>query len=336
MLKTDKVSKQTADATHIRPVDVPTESNEELEWEDIDYNEMEPTFNLDEDGERNQEIPEEVVLASVPDAYARPTWFFDVPDSVVRPTQVFDCFAIHPLVQILLLLVCWMHLFYHLSHRGAHLILQVTCLLFKEQKLIGEDDELVSLTTAISTLGLDDNFFVLPMCTECGQIVPQDASTDSKCPVCSSPMFARKHTLWRRNVNEDFKPIRKFPFNPISNQLASLLGREGMEELLDRWRQRERTDEELLDMMDGQIWKTLKAHDNTRFFDNCPSRKDIDELRIGLTLSMDGYVHHLKCANVSLANYLLQSFSHGASKHAGSHSSDVISCSIANLPPQIR
>lgn len=63
--------------------------------------------------------------------------------------------------------------------------------------MINEEDELVSLVTAMRSLGLDDDFLVLPMCNECGQIIPSDSPKSSRCPECASPMFTRKHSLWR-------------------------------------------------------------------------------------------------------------------------------------------
>lgn len=43
-------------------------------------------------------------------------------------------------------------------------------------------------------------------------------------------------------------------------------------------------------IQDGNVWKALRGHDGELFFDNGPSRKDADELRLGITIGFDGYV----------------------------------------------
>ena len=58
--------------------------------------------------------------------------------------------------------------------------------------------------------------------------------------------------------------------------------------MLDAWRSRVRRDGELLDIVDGEIWKNVRAPDGTLFFDNSPDHASKDELRIGVTLGFDG------------------------------------------------
>ncbi len=43
-------------------------------------------------------------------------------------------------------------------------------------------------------------------------------------------------------------------------------------------------------IQDGRIWKSLRGHDGELFFDNSPSRKNVDELRLGITIGFDGCV----------------------------------------------
>jgi hypothetical protein len=42
---------------------------------------------------------------------------------------------------------------------------------------------------------------------------------------------------------------------------------EGVEEVMEQWSRQNRDNEVLNDTMDGEIWKTLKAADGSRFFD---------------------------------------------------------------------
>ena len=47
----------------------------------------------------------------------------------------------------------------------------------------------------------------------------------------------------------------------------------------------------LEDIMDGAVWKSLKAPDGSLFTDNNPDRVHPHELRIGLTMGFNGYVY---------------------------------------------
>ena len=56
-----------------------------------------------------------------------------------------------------------------------------------------------------------------------------------------------------------------------------------MEQELDKWKSNEHRPGILSNITDGSVWKTLKAHDETLFFD-----PETDKLRIGLILLFDG------------------------------------------------
>ena len=60
------------------------------------------------------------------------------------------------------------------------------------------------------------------------------------------------------------EPILKYPFSPILHQLTEILSQEGILDLMDAWRYRtDRHPDVLLDIMDGRVLETLKAHDGT-------------------------------------------------------------------------
>ena len=84
------------------------------------------------------------------------------------------------------------------------------------------------------------------------------------------------------------RPKLVFPCNPVSRQLPALLSQVGMESLLESWRSRERPEGIMRDIMDGEVWKRLPDPQGKPFFDNREERAFKDELRIGVTLSMDG------------------------------------------------
>ncbi|KAG1764630.1 hypothetical protein EDD22DRAFT_978989 [Suillus occidentalis] len=69
-------------------------------------------------------------------------------------------------------------------------------------------------------------------------------------------------------------------------------------------------------IQDGKIWQTLHGSDGKLFFDNSSECSSSDELRIGITLSFDGYSYERSAAS-------------------SSHSSEVMSSCIANLPTHL-
>lgn len=248
------------------------------------------TLHQDETAAATNEAAEESNEQADSSVFGEARRSFNATNDTVRGLHTLNLAAIHPLVLVALLLVSWLHLFYHLSHRGANLILQVLCLILTDEQLIPEDDRVGTLSTALSTLGIQDSFFVLPMCQHCGQIIPHTSSKSTKCPGCSADMFASTKQLPVESPDR-LRPVLKYPYKPLIVQLMELLARKGIEDELERWRSRERRPGEYVDMMDGEVWKTLKAVDGTPFFDNAATRSYSDELRIGLTFSMDGYVN---------------------------------------------
>ena len=140
----------------------------------------------------------------------------------------------------------------------------------------------------VTALGHGDTFFVLPMCPKCRLVVPYDTPNDQECPNCSATLFQMRTISDEEEMRGSassviMEPILKYPFSPISVQLAEILCQECIEDLMDAWQYRtDRRPDVLTDMMDGQVWKTLKAHDGTNFFDTNPDRASRNELRIGL------------------------------------------------------
>ncbi|OCH83767.1 hypothetical protein OBBRIDRAFT_742729 [Obba rivulosa] len=94
-----------------------------------------------------------------------------------------------------------------------------------------------------------------------------------------------------------------------------------MESDLDQWRNEDTTPGQLRRIQDGQIWQTLSGPDGHPFFDNSDDRPNSSELRVGISIGFDGQV------------FL---FSFQRSAFSGSHSTGVLSVSIANLDTHLR
>lgn len=197
---------------------------------------------------------------------------------------------------IVLLLVTFLNLRFHLPHRGCNLILAVLKVVFISAGLISSNKKPAStLKTAFRTLGLEDRFEVFPMCPGCRRIYEDISEPNLRCSECDTPLFKTKEIL--KNDFDDSMdleqhttetPVLKFPYRSISSQLQDLLARPGIEDQIDSWRHRQRDDNRMEDIMDGEIWKTLMGSDGKPFFDNIPNRDAPDELRIAITLGFDG------------------------------------------------
>jgi hypothetical protein len=88
----------------------------------------------------------------------------------------------------------------------------------------------------------------------------------------------------------------KYPYLPLSEQIASILRVPGVEALLDEWRKKPRKTGEYIDIFDGSICRTkLQAPDGSLFFSNLPHENHgpDGELRIGVNLGLDWYVFRL-------------------------------------------
>jgi hypothetical protein len=73
----------------------------------------------------------------------------------------------------------------------------------------------------------------------------------------------------------------------IESQLRQLLAIPGIEEQLEQWRTIPRTPDNLTDVFDGDICKTIPGADGRPFFENPRPAGQPPELRIGLTLGAD-------------------------------------------------
>ncbi len=84
--------------------------------------------------------------------------------------------------------------------------------------------------------------------------------------VCNTPLFLADHT--RHNNSRAIKtPIVKYPYLPLSKQIASILRVPGVEALLDEWCKKPRKMGEYTDIFDGNICRNkLQAPDGSLFF----------------------------------------------------------------------
>jgi hypothetical protein len=121
---------------------------------------------------------------------------------------------------------------------------------------------------------------------------------------------------------------------PSRTLLSSFVSRPDIEPHLDSWRNTADHDDGLFkDIMDGDVWKTIDGPNQEAFFN---AQTEGQEIRLGLTMSLDWYVYFSQ----QLANsYLILNFCRfGITKsvYAPKHSTGVFSFGVANLGPSLR
>lgn len=235
---------------------------------------------------------------SVPEAYLQPNHIFDTPSAYYKPQEALDNAHTTVCWRIVLLLVAWLHLTYHLPHRACNLILRILKLILTQfDAFPARESPILTLQSTFRRLRLEDRFLVVPLCPICRRLFIHALPGNATCSDCLTPLFTISGPApTDSNAPDDYESIEnnhsriilRLPFNPVSRQLADLLQQPGIEKKIDEWRTAERKEGELRDIMDGEIWKTLPGPDGRLFFDNDPNRESKDELRIALTLGVDG------------------------------------------------
>lgn len=147
------------------------------------------------------------------------------------PSELLADSTHHWFWQIILLLMSWLHLHYHLPHAACNLILHVLHIIFITLGALDiESRPPLTLNTTLKHLGLIDQFCILPTCTKCQHMYPSTSAPDLKCSVCQIPIFRPIHGLGDNAESSvidshplKVKPILVTPTQPISEQLKSLI-----------------------------------------------------------------------------------------------------------------
>ncbi|KAG1861529.1 hypothetical protein DFJ58DRAFT_839673 [Suillus subalutaceus] len=209
-----------------------------------------------ESSDKQPEVPPSSV--QVPDVQpASPVPVNELLEPPLPPDVILDSASQHWFWKIILILVAWLNLHYHLPHRAANLLLKVTASIFYGLGVFTlEEKPAQTLNTAFAHLALAD-------CFESSSATKPSRST--------------------------MKPKLRCPQNPLSNGILRLLSQDSIELQLNAWRSQPTTPGKCSSIQDGEIWKTLRGTDGNLFFDNTAERQDADELRIGITLGFDGF-----------------------------------------------
>ena len=213
----------------------------------------------------------------IPNELLEPTYIFPTPDTPRDASKIWRSLDTMFFWRSILALVAWLHLVYHLPHKACNLVLRVLKSIFILLDVVPPGwTPIISLQTVFRRLDLKDKFSIMAMCKACRRLYSQDSPATLKCSGCENFIF------------EGLNPKLKYPFCPISQQLAELIMQPGLEDHLESWRSSDYTAGEYRNISDGRIWNSLKGEDGRPFFDRSPDRPDRDELRIALTLGFDG------------------------------------------------
>jgi hypothetical protein len=161
----------------------------------------------------------------------------------------------------------------------------------------------VTLHSASRVLGADPGVLMLAVCPKCRSVYPSSDSRLMKeeCDLCHVSLFSSDHTK-RGNRRAMKMPIIRYPYLPLSTQIASILRVPGVEALLDNWRTKPRNAGEYADIFDGRMCRqNLKAPDGSLFFSNRPheTKGPDNELRIGVNMGIDWCVFLLPSYNLT-------------------------------------
>ncbi|KAK6984603.1 hypothetical protein R3P38DRAFT_2575750 [Favolaschia claudopus] len=230
--------------------------------------------------------------------------------------------------QIILVLTAWLHLHFHLPHRGCALLLKVLRSIFVTLRHVPSDNNIpITLTTTFKKLGLNEEFEIRAICNKCRRAYPENSPADLVCSHCNIPLFkapspptnagASLLDSTRPRPESKPRPALQGPYLPLSTQLVEFLSREGNEVACESYLKRKRVPGKMSDIQDGEICQSLKAPDGRKFFDTAADRPDPDELRIGLCFGEDG-------------------FAFTRTNDAGSHTTGAASFCVTALPPHQR
>lgn len=230
-------------------------------------------------------IPTDQVTATLdendPDPFYQPRDIDDMVPNSSAKSRVHT----HPAIRLLYILVAWLHTHFHLPFIACRAILVIVAFIISTAATSFDTSETYkTLPSVLNHLGVNPDFVVLPVCPECFEVYPASTPTSDVCARCDSPIF--KAAVGHKKAT----PLLQFPVKSIEEQLVDILHVDGVEDLLEQWRFKERCIGKYLDNFDGEICKILKGPDSRPFFENPLPPETRDELRIGLTLGVDWYV----------------------------------------------
>ena len=191
---------------------------------------------------------------------------------------------------VIYVIVAWLHMQFSLLCVACNALLAfLACLLMF--LIPGTQLPFVTLHSATHTLSIDPQICLLAICPNCRDVFPLASSKymQDKCAACKTLLFLSDQT--KRGNLRTIKTLRiKYPYLPLSDQIAALLKIPSVEALLDQWCMKPQSPSKYSDIFNGGICcLKLRAPNGTLFFSNLPHKKNGPggELCIGVNLGVD-------------------------------------------------
>jgi hypothetical protein len=208
---------------------------------------------------------------------------------------------------IIYVMVSWLHLQFSLPCVVCNMVLAIiACLL----TFLDPDIRVpfITLVSASRSLGVNSYVEILVVCPKCRDVYPLANSKYVKdtCMACNTVLFLSDLTT-QENQCTTKTPAIKYPYLSLSDQISSLLRVPGVEAVLDEWCQKPQNLGHYSNIFDGKVcWLDLKAPDGMLFFSNLPHQNNgpDGELRIGVNLGVDWYVHVCHSPNMTYQTWL--------------------------------
>jgi DNA-directed RNA polymerase subunit RPC12/RpoP len=265
-----------------------------LQEADIDIVDLQHALDLIEDQPEHEEPSPNLqdTIVTSPDLLAPPSEF---PIGACGKSPLETYKDAHPswFVRVILLLVAVLHTKHHVTFRACGLILFVLSVIFSHLSLTSAHDAIPhTLDTVLIWLNLQDRFTSCPACVICQQTFRSTTPHGSRCPQCNEDIFIKNSpTLFQRLTGKrppPPPPRLSVPIRTLSALLTDAFAHGPLEDQVLEWMSYPSRSGHYNGFMDGRVAQELKDHAGNLFFDR--NSLDADEIRLGVTWSVDWYV----------------------------------------------
>jgi hypothetical protein len=199
----------------------------------------------------------------------------------------------HHFARIVFLLIAVLHTKHHVTFRACGLILFVISVIFANISITGTHNAIPhTLDTILKRLNLEDRFKICPACEICQRVFKSSTPRGSRCPQCDEDLFiSNSPTLFQRMTGRSppLPPPRlAVPIQTLSELLTDSFAHGPLEDQVVEWMSCQSHPGQYNGFMDGRVAQELKDNAGNLFFD--PESLDANEIRLGVTWSVDWYV----------------------------------------------
>ncbi|KAF8839069.1 hypothetical protein BDN67DRAFT_878520, partial [Paxillus ammoniavirescens] len=250
-----------------------------------------------------------------------------------NPLQVYQDAHTTWFGRLLIVMVAILHTKHCVSFRACALILQCFSVVLLTLCMLEPTSPIpMTLNTIINHLDLGDRFVVYPVCIYCHRIYPTDTLVNALCSECDNRLFKLVSNRVFRMVTgckpQPPPPTCATPIQLPSSLLTDFLASADNENACETWKVHMTKPGELHDISDGEVWKTAWGPDQQPFFSKADSS---NELRIGVTMSLDWFCLQSSCSSYCAENLLVGFMTPGPQEPTGSQLQNYLKFIIDDL-----